>query len=40
MLVDNCTGQPGLDGEAIQFTIGTREVNQRVVGMLKEYICG
>lgn len=40
VLVDNCTGQPGLDGEAIRFSIGTREVNQRVVEMLKEYICG
>ncbi len=40
VLVENCTGWPGLDGEAIRFAIGTRDGNERTVRMLRDYICG
>ena len=40
ILVENCSESPGLDGEAIRFAVGTREVNERLVGLLREYMCG
>jgi len=40
VLIDNCTGLPGIEGEAVCFTIGSRPLNERLVHMLKEYHCG
>jgi threonine-phosphate decarboxylase len=40
VLVDNCTGVPGIDGDAVRFYVGSRPMNERLVDMLKEYICG
>ncbi|MCP5116977.1 MAG: histidinol-phosphate aminotransferase family protein [bacterium] len=40
VLIENCSDSPGLDGEAIRFAVGTREVNERFVGLLREYMCG
>lgn len=40
VLVDNCTGLHGIDGDAIRFYIGSRPLNERLVEMLREYFCG
>jgi threonine-phosphate decarboxylase len=38
VILRNCTGLPGLDGEAVRFAIRTRPENERVIAMLKEYL--
>ncbi|MCW5982867.1 MAG: histidinol-phosphate aminotransferase family protein [Bryobacteraceae bacterium] len=40
VLVDNRSGSPGVDGEAIRLAIRTRPENARVIALLREYICG
>jgi threonine-phosphate decarboxylase len=40
VLVSNCTGWPGIEGEAVRIGLGTREVNDRVAALLRRYITG
>jgi len=40
VLIENCTGWPGIDGDAIRIAIRTRPENERAVTLLREYICG
>ena len=39
ILLRDCTGWPGLEGEAFRFAIRTRPENERLVAMLEEYLC-
>lgn len=36
----NCGGVPGIEGDAIRLAVRTRPENERVVGLLREYFCG
>ena len=40
VIVENCTGWPGIDGDAVRLAIRTRQENERILALLKEYICG
>lgn len=40
VLVRDCTGWPGVEGEAIRVTVRTRPENERLAGLLRRYICG
>ncbi len=40
VLVRDCTGWPGLDGDAIRVGLGRRETNEHVVALLRRYITG
>jgi len=37
VILRDCTGWPGLSGEAVRFAIRTREENQRVIAMFQEF---
>ncbi len=39
VILRDCSGWPGLSGEAIRFAIRTREENQRVIAMFREFLC-
>ncbi len=39
VLVRNCTQIPGVDGPAIRVAVRPREDNQRLLDLLKEYLC-
>ncbi len=39
IILRDCTGWPGMEGAAFRFAIRTREVNERVVELLREYVC-
>ena len=39
VLVRNCTGMPGVDGEAVRFAIRTREENHRLVQLWRAFQC-
>ena len=39
ILLRNCTGLPGVSGEAVRFAVRTREENQRFVEAGKEHFC-
>ena len=39
ILLDNCTGQPGIPGQAIRFAVRTRPENERFVAAAREYFC-
>ncbi|MBI5084209.1 MAG: aminotransferase class I/II-fold pyridoxal phosphate-dependent enzyme [Acidobacteria bacterium] len=40
IILRNCSGLPGVEGEAIRFAVRTREENERFVAAAKEYFCG
>jgi threonine-phosphate decarboxylase len=40
VILENCTGWPGIDGDAIRVAIRTRPENERILALLREYICG
>jgi len=40
IILRNCTGLPGVDGEAIRFAVRTRAENQRFVDAARECFCG
>ncbi|MGO9241065.1 MAG: pyridoxal phosphate-dependent aminotransferase [Bryobacteraceae bacterium] len=39
ILLHNCTGQPGIPGQAIRFAIRTRPENERFVAAAREFFC-
>jgi threonine-phosphate decarboxylase len=39
ILLRNCTGLPGVDGEAIRFAVRTRPENERFVQAARELFC-
>jgi threonine-phosphate decarboxylase len=39
ILLRNCTGLPGVSGEAIRFAIRTREENERFAAAVREFFC-
>jgi len=39
VLVRNCTGMEGVQGEALRFALRTRDENARFVALLKEFYC-
>jgi threonine-phosphate decarboxylase len=39
VLLRDCTGWPGLEGEAFRFAIRTRADNCRLIALLREYLC-
>lgn len=39
VILRDCTGSPGLEGEAVRFAIRTRPENEILVRLLKEYLC-
>jgi threonine-phosphate decarboxylase len=39
IILRDCTGWPGIEGEAVRFAIGERPQNERVAALLKEYLC-
>lgn len=40
ILLRNCTGLPGVSGEAIRFAVRTRPENERFVAAAEEFFCG
>ncbi len=40
VILRDCTGWPGLEGEAVRIAVRTRPENCRVVALLREYLCG
>ncbi len=36
----NCSGVAGIEGEAVRLAVRTRPENERVIGLLREYFCG
>jgi len=40
VLVKDCTGLPGVGGDAIRISLGTRAQNERLLKLLREYLCG
>ena len=40
VLVRNCTGWPGVEGEAIRIAIRPRPENERFVALLRRYMTG
>jgi threonine-phosphate decarboxylase len=40
ILLRNCTGLPGVSGDAIRFAVRTRLENERFIGAAKEFFCG
>jgi threonine-phosphate decarboxylase len=40
ILLRNCTGLPGVTGEAIRLAVRTRPENERLVAAAEEYFCG
>ena len=40
VILRNCSGWPGLPGEAVRFAIRTRAENERIIALFKEYFCG
>jgi threonine-phosphate decarboxylase len=40
VILRDCRGWPGIEGDGARFAIGKREQNERIAGLLKEYLCG
>ena len=39
VILRDCTGWPGIEGQAVRFAIRTREENERTIGLLEEFLC-